>query len=613
MKSSIGNKIGAAFVAILLVMLVVGSTAYQSTVRLTEAAAWVTRSYQIRALQDDLQSTLKDAETGQRGFLITGAARYLEPYQAARQTIGNDLATAKRLIVDPAQQQRLQQLQPLVAAKLAELQQTIDLRRDQGFDAARRVVLTDKGKLAMDQIRALVREMDDAEQALLQQRTQEAQATAQNTLLTISLGMLGAALLAGAIGLYLSRHIAKPLNNLTRQAIRIAAGDIAQSPVGALRRDEIGVLETQFNLMVESLQAKVDIARKIATGDLRIDMQLQSADDVLGSALETMVASLKTKVDIADKIATGDLRVNLQLQSDSDVLGNALASMVKNLREMTREVSEGVKVLTTSASEILAGTTQVAAGATETATAMAQTATTVEEVKQTAILANQKARLVADTAQKAAQISQAGRKSVEDTMEGIERIREQMGQIAESIVRLSEQGQAIGEIIATVNDLSEQSNLLAVNAAIEAAKAGEHGRGFAVVAQEVKSLAEQSKQATAQVRSILGDIQKATSSAVLSTEQGTKAVDAGVRQSQETGEAIRQLTESIAESAQSANQIAVSAQQQLAGMDQLAQATESIKVATAQNLDSTRQTETAARNLHQLGQKLEQLVGRYSI
>src|SRR4030067_173625 len=109
------------------------------------------------------------------------------------------------------------------------------------------------------------------------------------------------------------------------------------------------------------------------------------------------------------------------------------------------------------------------------------------------------------------------------------RIQEQMESIAQSIVRLSEQGQAIGEIIATVNDLAEQSNMLAVNAAIEAAKAGEQGKGFAVVAQEVKSLAEQSKQATAQVRTILGDIQKATSGAVMATEQGSKAGETGGR------------------------------------------------------------------------------------
>ncbi|MDO8706310.1 MAG: methyl-accepting chemotaxis protein, partial [Sulfuricaulis sp.] len=180
---------------------------------------------------------------------------------------------------------------------------------------------------------------------------------------------------------------------------------------------------------------------------------------------------------------------------------------------------------------------------------------------------------------------------------------------AESIVRLSEQSQAIGEIIATVNDLAEQSNLLAVNAAIEANKAGEQGKGFAVVAQEVKSLAEQSKQATAQVRTILGDIQKATSTAVLATEQGNKAVEAGVKQTTETGESIRLLADSIAEAAQAATQIAASSQQQMVGMDQVALAMENIKQASVQNVAGTKQAEAAAQNLHELGQKLNDLIG----
>jgi methyl-accepting chemotaxis protein len=188
-----------------------------------------------------------------------------------------------------------------------------------------------------------------------------------------------------------------------------------------------------------------------------------------------------------------------------------------------------------------------------------------------------------------------------------------MESIAESIVRLSEQSQSIGEIIATVNDLAEQSNLLAVNAAIEAAKAGEQGKGFAVVAQEVKSLSEQSKQATAQVRTILGDIQRATSAAVLATEQGNKAVQAGVKQTTETGEAIRLLADSIAEAAQAATQIAASSQQQMVGMDQVALAMENIKQASVQNVSGTRQAEVAAQSLHELGQKLQQLAAQYKV
>src|SRR5207249_1896404 len=149
----------------------------------------------------------------------------------------------------------------------------------------------------------------------------------------------------------------------------------------------------------------------------------------------------------------------------------------------------------------------------------------------------------------------------------------------------------------------EQSNLLAVNAAIEAAKAGEQGKGFAVVAQEVKSLAEQSKQATVQVRKLLNDIQKATSAAVMATEQGNKAVEAGVKQSTEAGGSIRLLAENLGQAAQAATQIAASSQQQLVGMDQVALAMENIRQASTQNVASTKQAEVSAENLHKLGQK----------
>jgi methyl-accepting chemotaxis protein len=289
------------------------------------------------------------------------------------------------------------------------------------------------------------------------------------------------------------------------------------------------------------------------------------------------------------------------------VLGLAFGALLT--RSIARQLRESVAQLSASSAEILATTTQVASGSAETATAVSETTATVEEVKQTAQVASQKAKYVSESAQKASSVAQAGRRSVEEGIQGMSRIQEQMGSIAESIVRLSEQSQAIGEIIATVNDLAEQSNLLAVNAAIEAARAGEQGKGFAVVAQEVKSLAEQSKQATAQVRTILTDIQKATGAAVLATEQGGKAVDAGVKQSAEASESIRVLAEAITEAAQAATQIAASSQQQMVGMDQVALAMDNIKQASAQNVAGTKQAEAAAQNLHELGQKLSAMTG----
>ena len=297
----------------------------------------------------------------------------------------------------------------------------------------------------------------------------------------------------------------------------------------------------------------------------------------------------------------------LSISGVAIVLGLAFGALLT--RSITRQLREAINQLSSSSSEILATTTQVASGAAETASAVSETTATVEEVKQAAGVSSQKAKYVSESAQKVAQVSQAGRKSVEDTIAGMQRIQEQMESVAESIVRLSEQGQAIGEIIAAVNDLSEQSNLLAVNAAIEAARAGEQGKGFAVVAQEIKSLAEQSKQATAQVRTILGDIQKATGAAVMATEQGAKAVEAGLKQSGEAGESIRLLAESVSEAAQAAMQIAASSQQQMVGMDQVALAMENIKQASLQNVAGTRQAETAAHSLHELGQKLGAMIG----
>jgi methyl-accepting chemotaxis protein len=318
----------------------------------------------------------------------------------------------------------------------------------------------------------------------------------------------------------------------------------------------------------------------------------------------------------AERIGEGDLTTKVPEHRRQDEIGMLLRSfhlMVGNTRELTGEIQESTNVLASSASEILAATTQVAAGAAETATAVSETTTTVEEVKQTAQVSSQKARLLSENAQKAAQVAQSGRQAVEGSIEGMERIQEQMGSIAEMVVKLSEQSQAIGEIVATVTDLAEQSNLLAVNAAIEAARAGEQGKGFAVVAQEVKSLADQSKQATTQVRTILNDIQKAISGAVMATEQGSKTVDSGVRQSTDAGEAIRVLAETIDTAAEAAMQIAASSQQQSVGMDQVAAAMENIKTASAQNVAGTKQAELAARGLHEVGQKLNQLVQRYKV
>ena len=325
---------------------------------------------------------------------------------------------------------------------------------------------------------------------------------------------------------------------------------------------------------------------------------------------------LKTAVDIAKRVAAGDLTVDVPSDNRTDevgILGQTLRDMVENLRKQISEIMESVTILSSAASELSASVIQLSSSTSETATSVNETTTTVEEVVQTAQVSNQKAKEVSDGTQKTVQISEIGKKATDETLEGMNRIREQMASISESIMNLSEQSQSIGEIIATVDDIADQSNLLAVNAAIEAAKAGEQGKGFAVVAQEVKNLAEQSKQSTGRVRTILNDIQKATGAAVMATEQGTKTVETGVKQSIQSGESIKIMANSISETAQAAIQIAASSQQQMIGMEQISNAMESIKQASSQNLVGIKQMETTAHDLAELGRKLKELSERYKV
>lgn len=575
MKWTVGAKIGTGFAATSVIFLVVGVVAYRNLTQSRQTADLVNHTHKVLAELASLRQSITEAESGARGYVIAGEESYLEPYLTGIKDFERHLSELRALTKDnPQQQQRLKEMESSARRRLSFLATAVEMQRTKNTDGARAEVISGRGREEMDRFRDLESQIEAAENDLLTERDREARASAGATRTVILAGTGAAVVLSAAIGYFLSVGIARPLREIT------------------------------------------SLTERVATGDLTADLPTTPREDEVGQLVQTnrqMIASLRSMADTATRIADGDLTVQVKPQSDKDVLGRAFVTMVNNLRAIALQITEGVNTLSSSTNQISTTTTQLASSAAQTASAVTETTTTVEEVRQTSQMASQKAKYVSDSTAKAAQISQDGRKSVEMTAEEILRVRKQMESIAEGMVRLSEQSKSVGTIIATVDDLSAQSNILAVNAAIEAAKAGEYGKGFAVVAQEVRSLAEQSKQATAQVRAILNDIQKATNAAVMMTEQGAKAVEVGVKQSGEAGQSIQLLAGSVTEAAQAATQIAASSQQQLVGMEQVATAMESIKQASAQNVSSAKQLESAAHSLKDLGQKLKFAVGRYKL
>lgn len=424
--------------------------------------------------------------------------------------------------------------------------------------------------------------------------------------------------------------------------VKKRAGDVRDNLIKIKKMNK----EDALNFLKTDLKEKVDLnleeadnkLESIAFSDLK--SILKESEETADSAKMTIYISssifvlailitgmlitfsisrpLKELTKASEEMAKGNLTVSVsdKYSKSSDETGalvNSFLKMNEKLKELIAEMREGVGILATASNEISSTTSQLAASSSETAASITETTTTVEEVKQTSKLSTDKARRVSENAQKTDFISQNGEKAISETISGMTKISEQMQLIADSILKLAEQSKTIGEIVSSVSDIAEQSNLLAVNASIEAAKAGEQGKGFAVVAHEIKNLASQSKQSTLQVKSILNDIQNGINNAVMTAEQGNKVVEQGIILSQQAGDSIKELSESISDSAQSAVQIAATNQEQFIGMEQVATAMENIKLAGSQNAESTKQLEFAARNLKELGLKMKSKIDQFKI
>jgi CHASE3 domain sensor protein len=461
---TVGKKLAASFGLAALTLVVIAVVSYRNASRLIENDAWVAHTHQVRTELADLLSELKDAETGQRGYLIAGDESYLAPYQSALVAIKGTLDDVRRLTADnPDQQRRLSAISPLIDAKLAELKQTIDLRRTNGFDAALKVVVTNVGKTYMDQVRSITAEADQEERDLLKLRSEEARASADMTMAIILWGGLLGTLVVAGIGWLIARSLSQQIG----------------SAVGLVR---------------------------------------------------------------------------------------------------------------SSSSELQAAANQQANGAKEQAAAMTEISTTISELLATSRQIAESAQRVAQNAEQTASAARSGHGTVDLTHESISGIRRQVDQIVSHMLELGKKSQEVGAVLDIVFELAEQTNILAINATIEAAGAGEAGKRFAVVADEIRKLADRVGGSTKEVRTLIDDVRSAVNTTVMATETGSKAVDAGSRQFGDVAMAFKLIAGLVSTATDAAREIELSTKQQSTAVEQVNIAIASVTQASMETESSAGQT-----------------------
>jgi methyl-accepting chemotaxis protein len=466
-----GRKIAFGFIVSSIFLIVVGAVGYWSTYVLIDTSYSVTTSHKTIEQIASTISNMKDAETGQRGYLLTGDPAYLQPYADAVERSPKLLNDLRLLAADsPNQQRRVDQMEALINKKFIELGRTIELRKNGHADEALKLVLTNEGKTVMDELRQVAELMSREERDLLDKRAVAAEDTVTTSRRTIIIAIL-----------------------ICLAFVSVTAVMITQS--------------------------------------------------------------------------------------------------------LTRQLGAAVGHVQSSSAELQAVANQQVSGAKEQARAMNEISITISELGVTSRQIAESAQQVAQIAGRTASAAGAGDDTVNKGQEAITGIRRQIDLVVSHMLDLGRKSQEIGAVLDIVSELAEQTNILAINATIEATGAGEAGKRFSVVAEEIRKLADRVTNSTKNIRTQVDDVRSAVNTTVMATESGAKAVDAGARQFTEVAGAFKQIAGLVTTTTEAAREIELSTKQQ-------ATAAEQVRIAVTDVAQATQETETSATQTSQTATEL---------
>ncbi len=473
-----------------------------------------------------------------------------------------------------------------------------------------------------------------------------------------------ALILSIASAVSISNSISKPLSQAVKMMGDLKKGYI-KSRMDYSNKNEIGLLADSMNSFGETLQSFTETMYKVSDGDFSTEVKkLDDADEItpalnkilltlrnlktetdslikaaldgrldtrgnvskfsggysdiikgINNTLDEMIKPVKEGSEILEQMADGDLtvRVNGDYRGDHQIIKNSINQLGHSLGSLLSEVVESVQATASASVQISASTEEMAAGSQEQSSQATEIAGAVEQMTASILETSRNATKAAANAKSNKEIAEKGRKVIDETVDGINRISEVVNQAAGTVKELGKSSNQIGEIIQVIDDIADQTNLLALNAAIEAARAGEQGRGFAVVADEVRKLAERTTKATKEIAQMIKQIQKDTNDAVNSMQAGTDEVENGKQLAGKAGDSMASIINGINELVDIVEQVAAASNQQSTTAEQISKNIDAISTVTQESANGVQQIAHTSGDLSKLTERLQGVVNKFRI